>query len=143
MFRLVCGGHPENTENLPHTTLTHALELKPHIEEPVCSVGSSHVIHCPDLRPQIRHDFVLSSRKAVEEYWNTLEYCYSASDRKAALHAFPGCAVNEVYPVYFLCISVTTLNFHSLSVVMSMGSRMTPGLFHMQPYLAFLEEVVI
>lgn len=97
LFRLVCGGHPENTENLPHTTLTHALELKPHIEEPVCSVGSSHVIHCPDLRPQIRHDFVLSSRKAVEEYWNTLEYCYSASDRKAALHAFPGCAVNEVF----------------------------------------------
>ncbi|MCD7449709.1 hypothetical protein HAX54_001138 [Datura stramonium] len=97
LIRLVCGGHPENTADLPHTTLTHVLELKPYIEEPVCSVGSSHFIHCPDLRPQIRHDFVLSSKKAVEEYWNTLEYCYSASDRKSALHAFPGCAVNEVF----------------------------------------------
>lgn len=96
LIRLVCGGHPENTADLPHTTLTHTLELKPYIEEPVCLVGSSHSIHCPDLRPQIRHDFVLSSKKAVEEYWNTLEYCYSASDRKAALHAFPGCSVNEV-----------------------------------------------
>ncbi|KAK6779378.1 hypothetical protein RDI58_021562 [Solanum bulbocastanum] len=97
LIRLVCGGHPENTANLPHTTLTHVLELKPYIEEPVCLVGSSHSIHCPDLRPQIRHDFVLSSKNAVEEYWNTLEYCYSASDRKAALHAFPGCTVNEVF----------------------------------------------
>ncbi|MCD7452654.1 hypothetical protein HAX54_017714 [Datura stramonium] len=68
----------------PHTTLTLVLELKPYIEEPVCSVGSSHFIHCPDLRPQIRHDFVLSSKKAVEEYWNTLEYCYSASDQNHA-----------------------------------------------------------
>ncbi|KAJ8532712.1 hypothetical protein K7X08_015601 [Anisodus acutangulus] len=97
LIRLVCGGHPENTADLPHSTLTHVLELKPYIEEPVCSVGSSHFNHCPDLRPQIRHDFVLSNKKAVEEYWNTLEYCYSASDRKAALHAFPGCAVNEVF----------------------------------------------
>ncbi|KAG5593380.1 hypothetical protein H5410_043894, partial [Solanum commersonii] len=97
LIRLVCGGHPENTADLPHTTLTHVLELKPYIEEPVFSVGSSHSIQCLDLRPQIRHDFVLSSKKAVEEYWNTLEYCYSASDRKVALHAFPGCAVNEVF----------------------------------------------
>ncbi|CAN4117294.1 unnamed protein product [Withania somnifera] len=97
LIRLVCGGHPENTADLPHTILTHALELKPYIEEPVCSVGSSHLVHFPDLRPQIRHDFVLSSKRAVEEYWNTLEYCYSASDHKAALHAFPGCAVNEVF----------------------------------------------
>ncbi|KAM3324940.1 putative protein isoform X1 [Capsicum chacoense] len=97
LIRLVCGGHPENTADLPHTTLTHVLELKPYIEEPVCSAGSSHFFHSSDLRPQIRHDFVLSCKKAVEEYWNTLEYCYSASDRKAALHAFPGCAVNEVF----------------------------------------------
>lgn len=115
LIRLVCGRHPENTADLPHTTLTHVLELKPYIEEPVCSVGLSHSIHCPDLRPQIRHDFVLSSKKAVEEYWNTLEYCYSASDRKAALHAFPGCTVNEVYFFLFSLSFKDCSEFHSLS----------------------------
>ncbi|THG08515.1 hypothetical protein TEA_002148 [Camellia sinensis var. sinensis] len=35
--------------------------------------------------------------KAVEEYWNTLEYSYSTADSKAALHAFPGSVVHEVF----------------------------------------------
>lgn len=79
------------------TNLTYSLELKPYIEEPVSLAPSSSTFVSFDIRPQYRHDFVLSSRKAVDEYWNTLEYCYAAVDRKAALHAFPGSAVHEVY----------------------------------------------
>ncbi|KAK1358500.1 B-block binding subunit of TFIIIC [Heracleum sosnowskyi] len=79
------------------TTLTYSLELKPYIEEPVSLAPSSSAFVSFDIRPQYRHDFVLSSRKAVDEYWNTLEYCYAAVDRKAALHAFPGSAVHEVF----------------------------------------------
>lgn len=88
-------GHAEDGASNPHTTLTHALELKPYIEEPVSTGASSGFIY-PDLRPQVRHDFVLSSRKAVDEYWNTLEYCYAAAKSRAALLAFPGSAVHEV-----------------------------------------------
>lgn len=78
------------------TTLAYSLELKPYIEEPVSLAPSCTAFVSFDIRPQYRHDFVLSSRKAVDEYWNTLEYCYAAVDRKAALHAFPGSAVHEV-----------------------------------------------
>ncbi|GFP90591.1 hypothetical protein PHJA_001203200 [Phtheirospermum japonicum] len=93
LIRLVSKGHGEDG---PSTTLAHALELKPYIEEPVTIVASAgHVL--PDLRPQVRHDFVLSSRKAVDEYWKTLEYCYSAAKSRAALLAFPGTAVHEVF----------------------------------------------
>ena len=89
----------------PHATLTYALELKPYIEEPVTMVEpSSGFIMSFDFRPQIRHDFVLSSRDAVDEYWNTLEYCYAAADSKAALHAFPGSAVHEVRSMF--CFSL-------------------------------------
>lgn len=95
LIRLVSKGHAEDGSSSPHTTLTHALELKPYIEEPVSTVASSGFIF-PDLRPQVRHDFVLSSRKAVDEYWNTLEYCYAAAKSRAALLAFPGSAVHEV-----------------------------------------------
>lgn len=86
----------EDEANVPHTTLTHALELKPYIEEPVSVVSSPSALVPPDIRPHIRHDFVLSSIKAVDEYWNTLEYCYAAVDSKAAVHAFPGSTVHEV-----------------------------------------------
>ncbi|KAL8458672.1 hypothetical protein ACS0TY_036253 [Phlomoides rotata] len=96
LIRLVSKGHGEDESSSPHTTLTHALELKPYIEEPVSIAASSGYIF-PDLRPQVRHDFVLSSRKAVDEYWNTLEYCYAAAKSKAALLAFPGSAVHEVF----------------------------------------------
>ncbi|KAL3632952.1 hypothetical protein CASFOL_025936 [Castilleja foliolosa] len=93
LIRLVSKGHGEDG---PSTTLAHALELKPYIEEPVTTLASAgHVL--PDLRPQVRHDFVLSSRNAVDEYWKTLEYCYSAAKPRAAVLAFPGTAVHEVF----------------------------------------------
>ncbi|GER53573.1 B-block binding subunit of TFIIIC [Striga asiatica] len=97
LIRLVSKDHAEDGGSNPHTTLTHALELKPYIEEPVTGIASTTGLGLHDLRPQIRHDFVLLSRKAVDEYWNTLEYCYSASKSRAALLAFPGTAVHEVF----------------------------------------------
>lgn len=80
----------------PHTTLKHSLEFKPYIEEPVGMVLPYAGVSSFDLRPHIRHDFTLLSKNSVDEYWNTLEYCYAASDPKAALHAFPGSTVHEV-----------------------------------------------
>ncbi|KAL6514977.1 hypothetical protein OROGR_020556 [Orobanche gracilis] len=96
LIRLVSKGHTEDGANSPHATLAHALELKPYIEEPVFTVASA-CLASHDLRPQVRHDFVLSSRKAVDAYWNTLEYCYCAAKSRAALLAFPGTAVHEVF----------------------------------------------
>lgn len=95
MIRLVSDGHAVHGASSPHTILTNALELKPYIEEPVSTITSSGSGFL-DLRPQMRHDFVLSSRNAVDEYWNTLEYCYAVAKPKAALVAFPGSAVHEV-----------------------------------------------
>ncbi|KAL6996272.1 hypothetical protein U1Q18_006407 [Sarracenia purpurea var. burkii] len=97
LIRLVSDGHSEDVATVQHATLTYALELKPYIEEPVSIIMPSSGVISFDLRPQIRHDFILSSRKAVDKYWNTLEYSYSAADSKAALHAFPGSAVPEVF----------------------------------------------
>ncbi|KAL7162716.1 hypothetical protein ACSBR2_043073 [Camellia fascicularis] len=97
LIRLVRDGHSEDAANVAHATLTYALELKPYIEEPVSIIMPSCGVISFDLRPQIRHDFILSSRKAVDEYWNTLEYSYSTADSKAALHAFPGSVVHEVF----------------------------------------------
>ncbi|KAL6557503.1 hypothetical protein OROMI_017853 [Orobanche minor] len=96
LIRLVSKGHAEDGANSSHATLAHALELKPYIEEPVITVASAGLAS-HDLRPQVRHDFVLSSRKAVDAYWNTLEYCYCAAKSRAALLAFPGTAVHEVF----------------------------------------------
>ncbi|GKB03885.1 B-block binding subunit of TFIIIC [Tanacetum coccineum] len=79
------------------TTLKHSIELMPYIEEPVQMYLPSTGVDSFDLRPHARHDFVLASRKDVDEYWNTLEYCYAASDPKAALHAFPGSVVHETF----------------------------------------------
>ncbi|CAK9179892.1 unnamed protein product [Ilex paraguariensis] len=97
LIRLVSSGDSEDAVKVQHATLTHALELKPYIEEPVTVVDQSSDFISLDLRPQIRHDFVLSSRNAVHEYWNTLEYCYAAANSRAALHSFPGSAVHEVF----------------------------------------------
>ncbi|CAI9753733.1 unnamed protein product [Fraxinus pennsylvanica] len=97
LIRLLSKGNEEDSSSGSHTTLTHALELKPYIEEPISTVALSSDFLFPDLRPQVRHDFVLSSRKAVDEYWNTLEYCYATAKSQAALHAFPGSAVHEVF----------------------------------------------
>ncbi|XP_042053544.1 uncharacterized protein LOC121798547 [Salvia splendens] len=95
LIRLMSKGHAEDGSSSLHTTLTYTLEFKPYLEEPTSTVSSSG--HFADLRPQIRHDFVLSSKKAVDEYWGTLEYCYAAAKSKAALLAFPGSAVSQIF----------------------------------------------
>ncbi|KAI9102884.1 hypothetical protein K1719_023323 [Acacia pycnantha] len=77
--------------------LTHMMELKPYMEEPLSNDASCINFISVDLRPRIRHDFVLSNRDAVDEYWQTLEYCYAAADQKAASLAFPGTVVPEVF----------------------------------------------
>ncbi|XP_057977726.1 uncharacterized protein LOC131164495 isoform X2 [Malania oleifera] len=97
LIRLVSDGHLEDGSEVPHATLKHAMELKPYIEEPLSIVASSSNFMSLDLRPRKRHDFILSNRKAVDVYWNTLEYCYSSAVPTAALHAFPGSAVHEVF----------------------------------------------
>lgn len=96
MIRLVGDERSKDEILVPYATSTHALELKPYIEEPLSKDSISLSFGSPDLRPRIRHDFVLSNREAVDEYWQTLEYCYAAADPRAALHAFPGSAVSEV-----------------------------------------------
>ncbi|GAB2291702.1 hypothetical protein Dimus_025953 [Dionaea muscipula] len=95
LIRMVANGSLKEGAKSPHATLVHALELKPYIEEPSnpLPVGSSSL----DLRPHFRHDFLLSTREAVHKYWQTLEYCYAAADPEAALHAFPGCYVHNVF----------------------------------------------
>ncbi|GMH18150.1 hypothetical protein Nepgr_019991 [Nepenthes gracilis] len=95
LIRLVADESLKEGAEITHATLTHALELKPYIEEPPLGVSLSLDSGSHDLRPHLRHDFVLSTREAVEKYWQTLEYCYAASDAKAALHAFPGSSVRE------------------------------------------------
>ncbi|KAF8011494.1 hypothetical protein BT93_J1946 [Corymbia citriodora subsp. variegata] len=97
LIRLVDYGHREDGVKVPHAVLTHAMELKPYIEEPLSSVAKSISLVSLDLRPRIRHDFFLSSRGAVDEYWQTLEYCYAATDPRAAKYAFPGSAVHEAF----------------------------------------------
>ncbi|KAJ8755986.1 hypothetical protein K2173_024531 [Erythroxylum novogranatense] len=96
LIRLVHGGHSEEGSKVRHAKCTHAIELKPYLEEPL-SVYSTFNLRSSDLRPRIRHDFILSEGVAVDEYWKILEYCYAATDPKAALHAFPGSAVPEVF----------------------------------------------
>ncbi|KAM1359438.1 hypothetical protein ACFX2F_046420 [Malus domestica] len=96
LIRLVGDERSKDEILVPHATSTHALELKPYIEEPLSKDSISLSFGSPDLCPRIRHDFVLSNREAVDEYWQTLEYCYAAADPRAALHAFPGSAVSEV-----------------------------------------------
>ncbi|KAI5440336.1 uncharacterized protein LOC127100750 isoform X2 [Lathyrus oleraceus] len=80
----------------PHS-LTHMMELRPYIEEPLSNDEASLSFMSHDLRPRIRHDFILFNRYAVDEYWRTLEYCYAAANKKAALYAFPGSVVHEVF----------------------------------------------
>ncbi|KAK8350667.1 hypothetical protein V6Z12_A06G224000 [Gossypium hirsutum] len=45
----------------------------------------------------IRHEFVLSNRDAIDEYWQFLEYTYAGVDLKDASHAFPGSTVHEIF----------------------------------------------
>ncbi|CAN0906918.1 hypothetical protein LINGRAHAP2_LOCUS24517 [Linum grandiflorum] len=90
LIRLIPVETSEDGVMLPHALFTDAMEFKPYVEEPPAVVSKSI-----DLRPRYRHDFVLSSREAVEDYWKTLEFCYGAADPKAAFHAFPGSSVPE------------------------------------------------
>lgn len=96
--------HREEGLKVSHAIITHALELKPYIEEPLSILAKSFNFISLDLRPRVRHDFFLSSREAVDEYWQTLEYCYAAAEPRAALHAFPGSAVHEVSYLILLVI---------------------------------------
>ncbi|KAJ0006939.1 hypothetical protein Pint_29068 [Pistacia integerrima] len=96
LIRLVNNGHSDDGIKFLHANLTHSMELKPYIEEPPSIAATSNVMLL-DLRPRIRHDFFLSTKEAVYEYWQTLEYCYAAADPRAARHAFPGSAVHEVF----------------------------------------------
>ncbi|KAJ4824978.1 hypothetical protein Tsubulata_014352 [Turnera subulata] len=96
LIRLIRDGNSEDGMKVPHATFTDAVELKPYIEEPVSIFAVSNVISL-DLRPRIRHDFILSNKEAVDEYWKTLEYCFAAAHPRAAKHAFPGSAVPEVF----------------------------------------------
>lgn len=93
-----------------HASFTHMMELKPYIEEPLSNDAASLNFLSLDLRPRIRHDFVLSNRDAVDEYWQTLEYCYAAADQKAASFAFPGSVVHEV-------ISKSPMNSYGFSIL--------------------------
>ncbi|KAH7866825.1 hypothetical protein Vadar_025510 [Vaccinium darrowii] len=90
--------------NISLGTLKYALELEPYIEEPVSMIMASSGVFSFNLRPQVRHDFILSSRKAVDEYWNTLDFSYAAADSKAALHAFPGSAIPQVWSMFLVCL---------------------------------------
>ncbi|KAK0606960.1 hypothetical protein LWI29_006947 [Acer saccharum] len=73
LIRLVANGHSDDGINIPHANLTHAMELKPYIEEPLSVFATSNFTSL-DLHPPIRHDFILSSEEAVDEYWQTVEY---------------------------------------------------------------------
>ncbi|KAK2644053.1 hypothetical protein Ddye_019248 [Dipteronia dyeriana] len=113
LIQLVANGHSDDGINILHANLTHAMELKPYIEEPP-SVFTSSNFTSLDLRPPIKHDFILSSEEAVDEYWQTLEYFYAAADRRAALHAFPGSAVQEVFiSRSWASVQVMTADQHS------------------------------
>ncbi|MCD7453378.1 hypothetical protein HAX54_020793 [Datura stramonium] len=91
LIRLVCGEHTVDATQVTQITLTHALELKPFSEEPFSSAARSSASPGPDSCHQVRRDFVLSNRKAVDEYWNTL----AGPNLKAASNASPGSAVQE------------------------------------------------
>ncbi|XP_075078318.1 uncharacterized protein LOC107813492 isoform X10 [Nicotiana tabacum] len=97
LIRLVCGEHTVDATHVIQITLTHALELKPYFEEPFSSTARSSDFHGPDSCHQVRHDFVLSNRNAVDEYWNTLEYLLAGANPEAASIASPESANQEVF----------------------------------------------
>ncbi|KAL8170314.1 hypothetical protein V2J09_022118 [Rumex salicifolius] len=97
LIRMVADEHVVDETKAEHAVLTHALELKPYVEEPQFIDPLSEGSGSPDLRPHFRHDFILMTKEALKEYWQTLEYCYAAANPKAALHAFPGSTVHELF----------------------------------------------
>lgn len=112
LIRMVSHQCPGDGSELLQATPTNALELRPYIEEPVSKDAMSLNFRPLDFRPRIRHDFVLSNRKAVDEYWETLEYCYATADPRAALHAFPGSSVHEVCAAVYYNISLYFILFY-------------------------------
>ena len=102
MIRLVTGGSSDDGVIFSHASPVYALKLKPYIEEP--PLIATHSNSGPlDLWPDrevvheiIKHEFILSNRDAIDEYWHVLEYSYAVIDPKAALLAFPRSTVHEV-----------------------------------------------
>ncbi|KAK7355373.1 hypothetical protein VNO80_14628 [Phaseolus coccineus] len=94
LIRMVTDLQSRDGLKTPHT---HTMELRPYIEEPISNDAASLNFVSLDLRPRVRHDFTLSNRDAVDEYWKTLEYYYATADRKAASYAFPGSVVKELF----------------------------------------------
>ncbi|OIT38909.1 hypothetical protein A4A49_04791 [Nicotiana attenuata] len=97
LIRLVCGEHTVDATHVIQIILTHELELKPYFEEPFSSTARSSDFHGLDSCHQVRHDFVLSNRNAVDEYWNTLEYLLAGANPEAASNASPESAIQEVF----------------------------------------------
>lgn len=94
---MVRGNGVEDVNAVPQAVLTYAMELKPYIEEPAPRAVPSLTVNVFDLRPRVRHDFVFSSRDAVDAYWKTLEYCFCAAEPAVASRAFPGSTVPEIF----------------------------------------------
>ncbi|KAJ0974336.1 hypothetical protein J5N97_016301 [Dioscorea zingiberensis] len=97
LLRLVPEQMEEDVQRLPCAVLTHALELKPNIEEPLPKSFCSSNSCASNLHPKLRHEFLLPHKDTVDAYWETLEYCYAAADPESAKHAFPGSTVPEVF----------------------------------------------
>ncbi|KAH7653358.1 B-block binding subunit of TFIIIC domain-containing protein [Dioscorea alata] len=97
LLQLVPEQAEEDDKMLPHAVLTHALELKPYVEEPFPKSLSSSNSCAFDLHLKLRHEFVLTKQDTVDSYWETLEYCYATADPESAKHAFPGSTVPEVF----------------------------------------------
>lgn len=94
---MVRGNGVEDVNMVPQAVLTYAMELKPYIEEPAPRAVPSLTVNVFDLRPRVRHDFIFSSREALDAYWKTLEYCYCAAEPAVASRAFPGSTVPEIF----------------------------------------------
>ncbi|KAB1669530.1 hypothetical protein ES319_1Z034700v1 [Gossypium barbadense] len=101
LIRRVNSGSSDDGVTSLHASPVYSLELKPYIEEPTLLIACSNfgsLDLCPDrhvMDEMIRHEFVLSNRDAIDEYWQFLEYTYAGVDLKDASHAFPGSTVHE------------------------------------------------
>ncbi|KAJ6799562.1 uncharacterized protein M6B38_364900 [Iris pallida] len=97
LIQIVGAGFVEGVDALPCPVPTHAMELRPYIEEPLPRVLKSSNIVALDLCPRQRHKFYLSNLEDVDRYWLTLECFYAKTDPIASSHAFPGSVVNEIF----------------------------------------------
>ncbi|KAB2026646.1 hypothetical protein ES319_D06G235100v1 [Gossypium barbadense] len=103
LIRRVNSGSSDDGVTSLHASPVYSLELKPYMEEPTLLIACSNfgsLDLCPDrhvMDEMIRHEFVLSNRDAIDEYWQFLEYTYAGIDLKDASHAFPGSTVHEIF----------------------------------------------